>query len=688
MNESQKTGIFAAVAAVVLLLAFLTRPVAVTKEDETGTIKAGDLLFKEDTADLSKAASLKITKFDEDKLSMETFEIARDKQTQLWRIPSEYNYPADADEQLKNATSPLAGLKILRIDRDAGPGDQSEYGVVEPSDKLEAGVTGVGILVSIADATGSNLASLIIGKPEKDNDQLRYVRIPNQDPIYTVEIDTTAFNTDFKKWIKPELLNIKGFDITGIGIRDYQTEQRQGDQGGIQVALRRAMEADASYDTTKSKWNLDRLVEFEGANAKPVELAETEELKGDKLNALRNAAQSLQIVGVRPKPKGLAADLKADKALLENEESMLSLLEQGFIPYPNGDTTEILANAGETLLTTKDGVRYTLRFGEEVITSAALQAGVEDKDKDKDSPTSKRERYLLVTASLDESKFPPPDLQAVPDTIEDLKKMDAEKAAAQEAAKAAIEQANNPAPPTPPAEPKAEDKPAEPKADKPEEPKTEEPKGEAKPDDSKPEENKPEENKPQEPKPEENKAEEPKAETCADPSQEPQEPKQDQPKQDEPKAEGDKPAEVKPVEAKPADDKPAEAKPAEAKPAEAKPADAKPADAKPADEKKAPPTDEELKDRLTVVQAEITKSNQRLLDTRNERIANARKQAQELNARFADWYYLIDDASFKQLMLKRDVLIGPKAAPGEAGAPPAAPGFGGLPPNLNFGNPQ
>ncbi len=642
MNETQKTGIFAAVAAVSVLLAVLTRPVTVTKEEESGTAKAGDLLFKDEAADVTKAASLKITKFDENKLSMDSFEIVRDKQTNLWRIPSEYNYPADADEQLKNATSPLAGLKILDIIKDAGPGDHALYGVIEPTDKLEAGVTGVGMLVSVADASGKAMASLIIGKKDKNNEQLHYVRIPNQDPVYSVEIDTSAFNTDFKKWIKPDLLNVKGFDIVGIGIRDYQTQQRPGPQG-IQVALARSMEADTSYDTTTSKWSLDRLLEFEGANSKEVKLSDTEELKGDKLNSLRTAAQSLQIVGVRPKPKGLATDLKADKALLENQESMVSLLEQGFIPYPNGDTTEILANAGETLLTTKDGIRYTLRFGEEVIASGSIETSADDKDKDKEASTSKRQRYLLVTASLDESKFPAPDLQAVPETIEDLKKMDAEKAAAEEAKKAGAAKV---APPATEAAP-AEDKPAEPTADKPktDEPKAEEPKADApKADEPKADEPKADV-KAEEPKAEENNSENNSENTCSDASEE----AEAQDAQDDKKA-----AETK---AEPA---------ATEKPAGDKPAD-KPAAEKPADDKKAPATDEELKDRLTVVQSEITKSNQRLLDARNEKLTAARKKVQELNARFADWYYLIEDASFKQLMLKRDVLIGPKAAANDAG---------------------
>ncbi len=79
---------------------------------------------------------------------------------------------------------------------------------------------------------------------------------------------------------------------------------------------------------------------------------------------------------------------------------MISLLDQGFVPYAAGDTTEILATAGETILTTRDGVRYTLRFGEESVVSAGVDAAAADgKDE---SAASKRERYLLVTASVDD----------------------------------------------------------------------------------------------------------------------------------------------------------------------------------------------------------------------------------------------------------------------------------------------
>ena len=40
----------------------------------------------------------------------------------------------------------------------------------------------------------------------------------------------------------------------------------------------------------------------------------------------------------------------------------------------------------------------------------------------------------------------------------------------------------------------------------------------------------------------------------------------------------------------------------------------------------------------------------------------ARTTSEELNARFADWYYVISDDSFKKLRLKRQDLLVSKAA--------------------------
>jgi hypothetical protein len=161
-------------------------------------------------------------------------------------------------------------------------------------------------------------------------------------------------------------------------------------------------------------------------------------------------------------------------------------------------------------------------------------------------------------------------------------------------------------------------------------------------------------------------------------------PPADQPPADEAKQEEPK-SEAKPADAAPAD---AAAQTEEKKPDEPKaetPAeDAKPQEGQaPAAEMKeeAPKqeTPEELKERLELTREQITKENQRKIDERNDRIAKAKKKVQELNARFADWYYVISEDVYKKLRVTQAELVGkPQPAAPQGGVPQ------GLPPGLNL----
>jgi hypothetical protein len=97
---------------------------------------------------------------------------------------------------------------------------------------------------------------------------------------------------------------------------------------------------------------------------------------------------------------------------------------------------------------------------------------------------------------------------------------------------------------------------------------------------------------------------------------------------------------------------------------------------------------EELKERLQFLQETIKKENQRLIDARNESLKQARKKVAELNASFADWYYIVADSSYAKLRIPREKLF---KAPDAAKTPTAgdAPGGTGFPPGFNFpsGNP-
>jgi Domain of unknown function (DUF4340) len=614
VNEGRTTAIFAAVAAVALALAWGTKPAAVIDITDEVTREINKPLFKE-FEDPDKAASLEIVKYDEGLGVVEPFQIARDK-SGYWKIPSHFDYPADAAEQVRDATSPLVDLKSLQL-ASSNKGDHAYFGVLNPdSDELKiAEENAVGLLVRVKDDKNNVLADLIIGKQaDKSKPNQHYVRRPSQDAVYLAEIQTTPFTTEFRKWIKGELLGVKSFDITSIGLRDYAILPLQN--GGY--GMSKNFDADLSYDTTKSKWSLARMVSYEGGQAAPVEIGPTQELKESSLNDLRTAVQGLEIVNVQRKPKGLAGDLKADKSLMENKESLKSLYEQGFFPQETPTGPEIYATGGETLIGTQAGVRYMLRFGD---AEAKLTS---DENKEGDDSGSGLRRYLLVTASLDESLFPVPDLQPVPETIEDLKKLEGLKEAA----------ANPPAAEAPPSTPpQPEESPAPAKEDSKDDTKT----------DAKPEE-KATEDKPTEEKP---------AEDNSDAGDKPKEsadscdPQDAAAKQDEPKKDAAQP----------------EAKPAE----QAPPA-------------KAAETEEELKERLEATRERITKENQRKLDARNEKLAEARKKVAELNARFADWYYVVNESAYKKLKISRDQLIVEKGAAGAGDTKLPQ----GLPPGFNF----
>ena len=63
----------------------------------------------------------------------------------------------------------------------------------------------------------------------------------------------------------------------------------------------------------------------------------------------------------------------------------------------------------------------------------------------------------------------------------------------------------------------------------------------------------------------------------------------------------------------------------------------------------------------------ISKENQRKLDEYNDKLEKAQVQVSELNARFADWYYVISDDVFKDVHLTRKDIITMKEASADEG---------------------
>jgi hypothetical protein len=657
VKEPQKTGIFAAIAIVALVAALLSQPRVSTVDTSGAKAMVGKELFPEFTDPLT-AASLSLVKFDETLGTLSDFEVRKDTQSGLWTIPSHAGYPADATTQMRDAATLFVGMKVLGLASESRE-DHVLYGVVEPDvNRLKVGDQGVGLLVRIKDGKDKDLASLIVGKEIANQPGRRFVRIPTQDATYDVQINATPLTTEFGKWIEKDLLKLSSFDIAELGIRDYAIAT--GD--GRQVALNKVYDADVAFDSNTSKWSVKNWVTYNNLQPVPQEVPAGMAANDSRLNEVKNALDQLEIVDVDRKPSGLSADLKADRDILENRSpDLLSLRDRGFLPVEiPGRGVEILSTSGELLVALNDGVQYVLRFGNLTGNQTGENGG-------------QLTRAMMVVAKLDESRFPPPELQPLPETIEDLKKLD---------------QASQPPPFTgennvPPIAPPTGDEPAAdmPAADAPaaETPAAETPAAETPAVDA-PATDAPAVDKPAEPAPAGDGAGgNARVDSNSSVKLVAFQPPAEQPPAEQPPAE-QPPAEQPPAEQPPSETPaPAEAPPAAAEtvaPAEAAaPVDAPQPPAAPVQE-----TEEEMKERLELVREEITKANQRKIDERSDRLEKAQKRVKELNARFADWYYVISEDVYKKLRVTQvELVTKPQAGSPQPGGLP-----GGLPGNFNL----
>ena len=728
VNEGQKTGIFCGVAAVTLLIATFIAWPASNDESDIITLDGGGIvgepLFNKFKDPLT-AASMKLVTFDEAQGTLSNFEVRKDAETGDWIIPSREGYPADAVEQMKNAANSLVDLKVLDV-VPANVEDHGSMGVKEPKlDDLSVGDEGVGRLVTFKNEEQKTIASLIIGDKIKDTEQI-YVRKPGQDPVYAVALDDTPLTTNFQDWIEDDLLKLSSIEVEDMQFKDYNAQLGQG--GRISIA--KNFEADLEKETTD--WKLAELREFEPgrpmADPKVVAIAEDQKLNGDKIKEVESALDDLKIANVLRKPDGMSANLKASKDFMSDQKAVESLAQRGFYPVPigaNGET-EILSANGELIVGLKGGVEYVLRFGN----ISGLTKKEDTKEGDSEEASSGGvNRYLLVTTRVNEAKVPVPELKPVPATIEELEAMQAKanppegKPAAEVEEKPAAEVQEDAGEPK--EEMKAEEGDDAPTDEGPDNDKADEEKAakekadedmpaEKQSDGEKPDEGKSEkkEDAPLEEKPAEEanaeKAEEVTSEESAEesPAEESGETEAEGkgsasetgqafgPADDDDKEEADAEDKAKDDDAKEEEAADSDAKPADsdAKPADSddvKPADAKPSDDAPAGD--AEETEEEKQERLEAAQEKITKENQRKLDERKDQLDKAKEKVKELNARFADWYYVIPESTYSKLKIERDALfkqdIGESPIGMPSGGPGAAPGtfpggFPGLPPGV------
>jgi hypothetical protein len=629
MNDSLKTIGFVAVAAVVSLIVWVTRPRLPELSAESDLPK---VLFPEFDDPLD-AASLEIVEFDESTATLKPFKVAQVDQE--WSIPSHNNYPADAEDRLPEVAAGLVGLEPLDMATDR-PGDHKLFGVVEPDpDKLKPGDTGVGTRVEMRDENDEVLVSLVIGKKVPDQEELTYVRPTGRDQVYTVKLKADKISTKFEDWIEEDLLKLNTWDVKQVRVRDYSADLRaQLTATGIGLGLDQVQRSlmTLEYDDQDSKWKLveDKAFDEQERAWRDVPMADDEELNTSKLNDMKWALDDLKIVDVAPKPEGLSETLRATGKVKPDSEAFNSLADRGFYLVSSNDHLELISSEGEITVLMKDGVQYVLRFGQvagagEEASDASETEGEQDEAADEDEPKSDGgvNRYLFVMAEFNPEAMPKPELEPLPEEG---------KASEGEAPKSEASEAQ--APPGGASEGDA----AEGDASAGDTSKSDggnggsdggngggEPEGEAPPaKDAGDGEGEPKQ--PQAPKPDTEKAKAPAPEA---------EKSKMEPSAGAEPSEGEEPA---------SSEKPS--------PESKKPGDAETGEGEEKAKEEQPDEGDLAKER-----ERIEKENQRKQDEYEDKVNKGKERVQDLNQRFADWYYVISNDVYQKIHLSREDVI-------------------------------
>src|SRR5262245_60320636 len=352
MSETAKTLTFVGIGLAAFVLALVTQPTSANLDK--ASLVGVNLTKKFVNPDDAKR--MKVVRFNEDTATLREFEVA-EGQNGLWSIPSKDGYPADAKQQMAQASMSLKDRDILFVQTD-NPADHELYGVIDPlSPKLKPGQKGVGTRVSLFDSNNDPLVDLIIGKPRKDAEGQHFVREAGRDVVYVVSVDPDKLSTSFEDWIEKDLLKLDAFDLEQVEVKDYSAElvAGVGPDGQFQTGIDWDRRADMmlSYNDKDAQWQAVSLQSFDPKTKKYVDfkIAEDEEINTTSLNALKTALDDLKIVDVVRKPQGLSDDLKAGDDFLNNIEARRDLMMRGFTPTSAGadGSAEFISSDGEVI---------------------------------------------------------------------------------------------------------------------------------------------------------------------------------------------------------------------------------------------------------------------------------------------------------------------------------------------------
>jgi len=391
MNENKKTITFLAAAVMAVAIATLTSP---TKRDPSAKPNLmGQALFE--SFDPRAVTGIEIVEVDEEDIQSKSIEVTQNDKGWFIRRPGKADYPANADNQLKDVASMLFDLRIID-QAGEGAGEHAKFGVLDPS-KTDATESGIGRLIHLKNSSGSNLASLVIGKEVDGLSGTYFVRKPEQNAVFRVDVrNARDVSSKFVDWVEQDFLDLDKRKIKQVTLDNYDVNLAKGQINRSNNPF--------VLSFADSKWSLS------GS-----ELKDSEELNKEALDSLKDALDDLEIIDVERKPDILVKNLEQGREFFSNlrdannQAVVQSLQQKGFYTIaaqdPAGNTVpKVVSNKGEVLVGMESGVEYVLRFGE------IYRGQEEDENASGDS------RYIYAYARVNESLLNPPALEPIPAT--------------------------------------------------------------------------------------------------------------------------------------------------------------------------------------------------------------------------------------------------------------------------------
>ncbi len=434
MKETTKTTCFVAAAAVLGLVALVNSQLSQPSGGADST-RVGQA-FYEAFDSTESARALKVAAVDAESGTPVQFSV--ENVDGLWRIPSHFNYPAEAAARIAETTSSVLGLKREAL-VGRGKDEFEKFGVIDPLAEDLDDPDNAGKRLTLRDKNDDIIADYIIGKriepdgPSSPGDDVfeqrnakpdYFLRRADENETYRVAMDVDL-TTEFSDWIDPDLLRVNRPEVTRIAINNYEVREQGADQFGVsRLVMNQKDKFVIDRETAGDPWKVDGMDEAK------------EEAQDDRIGEILGVLDELKIVGVRPKFKYndkilLTPDLKlADLPELKDDPEkqglairslQRDLMEKGFNFGGTQQNLELVSENGELSMGTADGVLYRLHVGGEAKTEdKAIKVGGEPEEETEsgdDDPAAAKgddaDRFLFVRVQFDESLLGGPPVKPV-----------------------------------------------------------------------------------------------------------------------------------------------------------------------------------------------------------------------------------------------------------------------------------